>query len=144
MSDEALNVEIARLVWPKMRLFYEDWDTDKLHPMCIPSGKPLRTHKIDARPIPRYDVDPGAALGLLEYVLRQRRKRPSVSQLLYEDTPLVVTDITISEDGVYVEICSFFDPEYMLAQFTGEADTLPAAIARACRDALAALREAKP
>jgi len=37
------------------KIYYdEEWDTDKINPMYIPSGKPWRTHRIDAKIIPYF------------------------------------------------------------------------------------------
>lgn len=56
--------ELDKLVHRKIfgvkekRIYKREWSTDYYY---IPSGKPWRTHQIDARPIPRYSRDIAAA-----------------------------------------------------------------------------------
>lgn len=47
-----LNEKIAK--WLGWEIFYEEYDTEKCWPVFIPSGKPRRTHSIDAIPVPDF------------------------------------------------------------------------------------------
>ena len=47
-----LNEKIAK--WLGFKLIYNDWDTEEEFPYFIPSGKPKRTHMIDAIPMPNF------------------------------------------------------------------------------------------
>jgi len=57
-----LDMLIGREVFGIKKFYYENIDFvlgeegDKEHPFYIPSGKPLRTHRIDAVPLPRYST----------------------------------------------------------------------------------------
>jgi hypothetical protein len=47
------------------KVYYEDYDEGKEYPMFIPSGKPWRTHKIDAMPVPDFVHDMNACIRLI-------------------------------------------------------------------------------
>ena len=49
--------------FPRRKTFLTEYSTD---PYYIPSGKPRRTHLIDARPVPRFSRDDTVALAALE------------------------------------------------------------------------------
>lgn len=49
-----------------LKIFYGEWDEYKTCPMYIPSGKPRRTHAIDAIPLPPYSTNIGAAWLVVE------------------------------------------------------------------------------
>lgn len=73
-GDRKLDIEVARTVFGVKRVYCrygKPWDeataehsTDR--PFFIPSGKPWRTHSIDAMPVPRYSSDIGAAMLLVD------------------------------------------------------------------------------
>lgn len=50
--NKELNIKIAE--WLGYKIFYEEWDSEHKSPMFIPSGKPKRTHMIDAIPVPNF------------------------------------------------------------------------------------------
>lgn len=60
-----LDLAIADKIFGIKKVYYGEWDTDKEYPEYIPSGKPWRTHQIDAKPIPHFSTNPDAA-----YVLK--------------------------------------------------------------------------
>lgn len=73
MSRE-LDIEVAKTVFGVKRVYCrygQPWDeataeheTDR--PFYISSGKPWRTHSIDAIPVPRYSTDVAAAMTVFE------------------------------------------------------------------------------
>ena len=56
-EKQRLNERLAIYFLGIKKIYYSEWDTDKHYPMYIPSGKPWRTHQIDAKPIPNF-LDP--------------------------------------------------------------------------------------
>lgn len=66
----ALDAEIARTIFKIKRLYTwngEPWTGQEGEWLVyIPSGKPWRTHSIDAVALPRFSEDPGAAMMLLD------------------------------------------------------------------------------
>jgi hypothetical protein len=55
--------------FPRKKTFMTEYSTD---PYYIPSGKPRRTHLIDARPVPRFSRDDATALAALERFAEKR------------------------------------------------------------------------
>jgi len=53
-----LDLIIANKVFGIKKIYYEEWDTEHELPMYIYSGKPWRTHRIDATPLPHFSTDP--------------------------------------------------------------------------------------
>ena len=51
------NAEALMLLCPKAKIHYGDWDTDHSYGEFIPSGKPWKTHAIDAKPVPNFRTD---------------------------------------------------------------------------------------
>lgn len=49
--------------FPRKKTFLTEYSAD---PYYIPSGKPRRTHLIDAKPVPRFSRDNAVALAVLE------------------------------------------------------------------------------
>lgn len=61
-EKQELNERLTRHFLGLRKIHYDEWDTEKQSPMYIPSGKPWRTHRIDARPVPNFaDPDYGIA-----------------------------------------------------------------------------------
>lgn len=58
--DRQLDLIIADKIFGIKKVYYGEWDTDKSCPEYIPSGKPWRTHQIDAKPIPHFLTNPEA------------------------------------------------------------------------------------
>ena len=52
-NADILNNRLANAIGIK-KIYYEEWDTEHQSPMFIPSGKPWRTHQIDAMPVPKF------------------------------------------------------------------------------------------
>lgn len=63
--EQELNIRLATHFLGIKKIYYSEWDTDKSSPMCIPSGKPWRTHQIDARPVPCFTRDIDACFRVL-------------------------------------------------------------------------------
>lgn len=133
MAASELAYELFQLRNPKHKIHYGEWDTEKHCPMWIPSGKPIRTHAIDLRPIPEPDVDGAACMELLEYVLRQ-----SVDGEIFE-----IHDMYQGPDAWYVGIGMSFPSGNERYGSEGESVIFPTAIAIACRGALKAIAKAK-
>ncbi|MFA5306512.1 MAG: hypothetical protein WC365_03620 [Candidatus Babeliales bacterium] len=53
-----LDLIVADKVFGIKKIYYEEFDTEHEYPCFILSGKPWRTHRIDARPIPHFSTDP--------------------------------------------------------------------------------------
>lgn len=53
-AGREIDIVILKTLWGIKKIYYEDYDTDKEWPLFIPSGKPWRTHKIDATPVPQF------------------------------------------------------------------------------------------
>lgn len=116
-SDETLCADIAWMCGWTVTVGLQDWNPTG--PFVIWADPQGLAHD---RP-PRYDVDPGAALELLAYVSE------------HESVWQVMTEYDRSQHHVRID---GFGRAFKVVQ---SGDTLPTAIARACRDALAALRE---
>ena len=122
-TTDPLNVQIARMLgWRQIAIGYSS------KKMCgiNPAGK--------LQAIPAYDSDPAAAFGLMEYVCTFRavsngKTMPKVGAVTFtiynDEEPLVEWSIWRGTNG------------------HAFADTLTAAMATACRDAILALKEAE-
>jgi hypothetical protein len=66
MSRE-LDIKILTAVYgiKESKIHYGEEDTNKEWPEFIPSGKPWRTHQIDARPVPYFSTDASATYNLM-------------------------------------------------------------------------------
>jgi len=83
MTDQEkreLDVKLATHFWGIKKIYYGEWDEDKSWPLYIPSGKPWRTHKIDAKPIPRFTDSLDACFQLLVPKLMELNKGATVGQ----------------------------------------------------------------
>ncbi len=60
-AGRQLDFEIALKVFGIKKVYYQEHDRKQEWPEYIPSGKPWRTHQIDARPIPHFSTEPSAA-----------------------------------------------------------------------------------
>lgn len=67
-----LDIEILVRVygWNRKRIYYPDWDTEKLEPMYIPSGKPLQTHRINLCLVPFFSSEISSALDASQRLAR--------------------------------------------------------------------------
>lgn len=63
------DAECLLLLYPKADIHYGSWDTDREYGQFIPSGKPWKTHSIDAKPVPEFTTDRNATAMLVERVL---------------------------------------------------------------------------
>ena len=68
------NAEALMLLCPKAKIHYGDWDTDHSYGEFIPSGKPWKTHAIDAKPVPNFRTDRNATDMLLAEVERRGKR----------------------------------------------------------------------
>lgn len=65
MTNRELDLTILGLLCGVKIVYYSDWDTkQEFNPQYIPSGKPVRTHMIDLKPIPSFSTDPCACYSL--------------------------------------------------------------------------------
>lgn len=134
MASE-LAKEIAELCG--IKIHYAAYDTKEQWPTYIPSGKPVRTHSIDLRPIPEPNTDRAACMELITYV----------SDL--QGVGCVITGHTVDPAGTRLrkyfcaveEINGYLGDREILGD--GYADTQEEAIALACRDALRTLNGAR-
>ena len=53
-----LDLIVAGKVFGIKKIHYAEYDTEQEYPEYIPSGKPWRTHQIDAKPLPHFSTDP--------------------------------------------------------------------------------------
>ncbi len=56
------DIQVLCKLWgiKESGIFYQDYDTDRFYPYYIPSGKPRRTHEIDAKGVPNFTTDANA------------------------------------------------------------------------------------
>lgn len=66
-----LDLIIAEQIFGVKKVYYSEWDEKKEYPEYIPSGKPWRTHQIDAKYIPHFSTDPSASY-LLKLKMAER------------------------------------------------------------------------
>ena len=64
MLDQ-IDLELFKVCYPKCKIHYAEWDDGHKYPEFIPSGKPLRTHAIDLRPVPQFTKDIGVCFAIL-------------------------------------------------------------------------------
>ncbi|MEE4378904.1 MAG: hypothetical protein V2J55_15535 [Candidatus Competibacteraceae bacterium] len=62
--DRGLDLQIAEATG--IKVYYNDWDVKQEIPLYIPSGKPWKTHSMEARPLPSYYKNYGSAFSLLD------------------------------------------------------------------------------
>lgn len=64
------DIEVLEALWgiKSKSVWFEGWDTDQEFPRYIPSGKPRRTHSLDAMPVPRFTTDVGPDYAVLARV----------------------------------------------------------------------------
>jgi len=62
--DRELDLQIAKATG--IKVYYNDWDVKQDIPLYIPSGKPWKTHSMEARPLPSYYKNYGSAFSLLD------------------------------------------------------------------------------
>ena len=60
-----IDLELFKACYPKCKIHYAEWDDGHKYPEFIPSGKPLRTHAIDLRPVPQFTKDIGVCFAIL-------------------------------------------------------------------------------
>lgn len=115
-TDREMDIQVLEIMgFPRKKLFYDDWDTDRRYLRYIPSGKPRRTHAIDAKLVPYFDTDIAAAFQLVEW---QRKQWVGTAACwVFKDR---------GDDGWRVEIKRGIGTEG-----AATAETLPAAIVRA-------------
>jgi hypothetical protein len=78
LTDRELDIQVLCQLWgiKRDRIFYMDYDEEKHWPQYIPSGKPRRTHEIDAKPVPNFTTDANADyMVLCEVRTRERAGR---------------------------------------------------------------------
>jgi hypothetical protein len=68
-AGRELDALVAEKLLGIKKLYYEERDTDKKYPRYIPSGKPWRTHRIDAHPLPRYSIYIGDAWEVVDKLI---------------------------------------------------------------------------
>jgi hypothetical protein len=69
--------------WCGFKIFYDEtWDTEHKNPMFIPSGKPKRTHMIDAVMLPDFQNDFNACL---QWVVPKLEKYCTLSFKYYNE-----------------------------------------------------------
>lgn len=86
-----LDVKLATELLGIKKVYYSDWDEDKMSPEYIPSGKPWRTHQIDARPIPCFTLSLDACVGYLVPKIRET----------HNDLRVVWTYTSVTSCGIY-------------------------------------------
>lgn len=62
--DRELDLKLAAAM--DIQVYYHDWDAEREMPVYIPSGKPWKTHSLEAKPLPNFHSAYGAAFGLLD------------------------------------------------------------------------------
>lgn len=63
MDNREIDALILKTFFGVKKTYKTEWSTDHYY---IPSGKPWRTHSIDARPVPRFTEDIAAAWTVVE------------------------------------------------------------------------------
>jgi hypothetical protein len=67
--DRSLDLLIAEHIFGIKKVYHQDWDKENCGLEYIPSGKPWRTHRIDAQMLPRFSTDPISAYTVIEYAM---------------------------------------------------------------------------
>jgi len=62
--DRALDLKLSEAMG--ITIYYDEWDTAQEIPLHIPSGKPWKTHSLEAKPLPNFHNNYGAAFSLLD------------------------------------------------------------------------------
>lgn len=62
-----LDVLVLRRVFGVATVYHDDLDAERRWPMYIPSGKPWRTHRGDARGVPRFSTNIAAAWQIVQH-----------------------------------------------------------------------------
>lgn len=56
-AGRATDIDVlVAMGFPRKKVFFKEWDVAKTSPHYIPSGKPQRTHMIDAQPVPYFSA----------------------------------------------------------------------------------------
>lgn len=134
-AGRALDAEIARRIFGVKRLYGfagEPWDDVDNFPLYIPSGKPWRTHSIDATVLPWFSQDIAPAWQIVEWLSGLSR----IGDLCVD----LCVKVGVG-DGPF---CEIFEKAAM--GYVGQGRTFPAVVVEAdtaplaiCRAALAAL-----
>lgn len=83
--------------FPARKTFLTEYSTD---PHYIPSGKPRRTHLIDARPVPRFSRDDSVALA----ALKRFAERPDITwNICYHDGAMYYVAIYKGRTDVWMK-----------------------------------------
>lgn len=128
-GDRELDIEVLRQVFCFKGNLYDDqgkpWSGPENYRWLyyIPSGKPWRTHQIDARPVPEFSTDIGAA-----WLVVEAMQKPGVFQAFHDAMA------EISNRGRSVN----YTPEYGI--FKKSASAAAELICRSALNALAATR----
>ena len=69
-AGRELDLIIASKIFGIKKIHYGKWDTEKKFPQYIPSGKPWRTHQIDAKPVPAFSTHIAHAWEIVEKLRR--------------------------------------------------------------------------
>lgn len=122
-DNRTLDVALLHLLGFKKKVHHPHWDEERMHPYYIPSGKPWRTHQIDAKPVPCFATHWDHMGELLAALARQRIYliRLTNGSLTSDKTPYVCLLGRSADD----------------APWTAIADDAPRAVAEAAYQALA-------
>lgn len=121
--DDNRSLDVALLVLLGVKkIHFQDWDDKREYPYYIPSGKPWRTHRIDARPVLCFTTD-WHAMGILLAALVERR--------IYL---IRLTNGSMTDKTPYA---CWLGPSADNAPWTAIADDAPRAVAEAAYHALA-------
>jgi hypothetical protein len=72
MTKRELDLTILKNVFGVKKVYYKKWDEQKeFDPEYIPSGKPIKTHAIDAEPIPCFSTNAKACYNLKLYMAKK-------------------------------------------------------------------------
>jgi hypothetical protein len=63
-STRELDIKLAAAMG--MAVYFNEWDTSQEIPLYIPSGKPWKTHSLEAKLLPNFYSNYGAAFSLLD------------------------------------------------------------------------------
>ena len=88
-ARQAINFACAKLLNPKIKIFFMDWDKEHLQPCYIPSGKPARTHMIDCKLLPDWTAEdaPYSLTRQLIAVVEPKLLDDALGQMLTTDPP---------------------------------------------------------
>ena len=68
LGPRADDLRVLRDIFGVKVVWFAGFDTSRNHPDYIPSGKPMRTHQIDAKPVPWFHTSPSADYLVLDRV----------------------------------------------------------------------------